>query len=210
MAKKDRVRVRLVTDSGRLSFPNLFEPRSEMSDGTKFPAPRYDATLLIPPDAKGLPELRAAIGKILVEEFGPNWKQNAKLRERLPLKLVDTSKPYYADKGLEGWFALSASNMQQQPGIVDANRQPIINPRDIYAGCWARFQVTLYAYNKAGNQGVSAALDNVQMTADGERFGGGIESAEDAFAGVGITLPDGVDAPAGKAEPIPVDPRDIF
>ena len=65
---------------------------------------------------------------------------------------------------------------------------PVIDPDDIYSGCICVASVTAFAYDQAGNKGVSFFLNSVLKLRDGDRLGGGGGggSAESDFAEAGI------------------------
>jgi hypothetical protein len=67
------------------------------------------------------------------------------------------------------------------PGIVDADRQPILTRSEMYSGVKGRASINLYAYNVNGNRGVACGLNNLQKIADGRPLGGK-SRAEDDFA----------------------------
>lgn len=83
-----------------------------------------------------------------------------------------------------------SANEDRRPGIVDAQLQDIIDDSEVYSGAWFRAQVRAYAYDQAGNKGVSFGLENVQKTRDDEPLGKGKVPASKAFEAFG--------APAGK------------
>ena len=78
-----------------------------------------------------------------------------------------------------GKLFINASS-KLQPGIVDANVQPIIDRTELYAGCYGRVQINFFPYAQAGNKGIGCGLINVQKLSDGESLGGRMK-AEDAF-----------------------------
>jgi hypothetical protein len=67
-----------------------------------------------------------------------------------------------------------------KPGIIDAQKNPVTSEDEVYSGVYARVSINLFAYNTAGNKGISAGLNNVQIVADGD-FLGGRSRAEDDF-----------------------------
>ena len=73
--------------------------------------------------------------------------------------------------------AVSAS----APGIVDADRQPILERSEVYSGVYGRASINFYAFNSNGNKGIACGLNNLQKIADGEPLGGK-SRAEDDFA----------------------------
>ena len=72
-------------------------------------------------------------------------------------------------------------NSASAPGIVDANRQPIIERSEMYSGIYGRASINFYAFNVNGNRGIACGLNNLQKLRDGEPLGGKA-SAESDFA----------------------------
>ncbi len=73
------------------------------------------------------------------------------------------------------------ANNTQAPGIVDADRQPILERREVYSGCFGRASISFYAFNTNGNKGIACSLNNLQKIKDGTPLGGH-SRAEDDFA----------------------------
>ena len=59
-----------------------------------------------------------------------------------------------------------------KPQVVDADLEPIMDQMDVYSGCVGRADIWLYAYDTAGNKGVSAIINSFQKLGDGERKSG--------------------------------------
>jgi hypothetical protein len=78
-----------------------------------------------------------------------------------------------------------SANEDRRPGVVDKNLQDIIDDSEVYSGAWFRAQVRAYAYDNAGNKGVSFGLQNVQKTKDDEPLGRGKVPASKAFEAFG-------------------------
>ena len=78
-----------------------------------------------------------------------------------------------------------SANEDRRPGVVDKNLQDIIDDSECYSGAWFRAQVRAYAYDNAGNKGVSFGLQNVQKTRDDEPLGKGKVPAAKAFEAFG-------------------------
>jgi hypothetical protein len=68
-----------------------------------------------------------------------------------------------------------------RPGIVDLNRNEIIDQDGIKSGDYARVSMNAYAYDVNGNRGVSFGLGNVQLVAEGEALSSRTR-AEDDFS----------------------------
>lgn len=65
--------------------------------------------------------------------------------------------------------------------MVDRNRQEILDQSEVYSGCYARANISFYAYNTNGNKGIACGLNAIQKTRDGESLGGTRVSVDDAF-----------------------------
>ena len=75
------------------------------------------------------------------------------------------------------------ANSATAPGVVDANRNDILDRSEVYSGCYGRASINFYAYNANGNRGIACGLNNLQKIRDGEPLGGRA-SAESDFATV--------------------------
>ena len=73
------------------------------------------------------------------------------------------------------------ANSGTAPGIVDADRQPILDRSEVYSGVYGRASINMYAFNSNGNKGIACGLNNLQKIRDGEPLGGK-SRAEDDFA----------------------------
>ena len=72
------------------------------------------------------------------------------------------------------------ANSATAPGIVDADRNPVITRSEVYSGVYGRASINLYAFNSNGNKGIACGLNNLQLIRDGEPLGGKM-SAENDF-----------------------------
>jgi hypothetical protein len=163
--------VKLITPKARASFPNLFAPKA-FAPGMEA---KYSLTLLIPKSAD-ISALREATTQVAKEKWG------SKMPKKLKSPLRDGDSDESARPEMAGhWFIRATA--KTKPGLVDKDLQAIIDPEDFYAGCWCRASLIPFAYDQAGNQGVSFALLNVQKLKDDEPFTGRV-SAEDEFQAV--------------------------
>lgn len=162
----------------RWSYANVWEPKS-INGGT----PKYSVSLIIPKsDTKTVEKIQAAI-QAAYEEGQGKLKGNGRTVPALsvlktPLRDGDTERPddpAYADS-----YFINA-NSASAPGIVDADRQPIIDRSEVYSGVYGRASINFYAFNSNGNKGIACGLNNLQKIKDGEPLGGK-SSAEDDFA----------------------------
>ena len=166
---------RVVTDVVRLSYANLFEPKS--IQGSK---PKYSVSLIIPKSDKvTLARIEAAIDAAIeagIAKFGGKRPNKAALK--LPLRDGDTERD---DEAYANSMFVNA-NSTTPPQVVDESLAPILDRSQVYSGCYARASVSFFAFNTNGNKGIACALGNVQKIRDGEPLGGGHVSAEEDFA----------------------------
>ena len=80
----------------------------------------------------------------------------------------DIEKP--DDEAYAGAYFVNA-NSSTAPGVVDADRQPIIERSEVYSGVYGRASINFYAFNVNGNRGIACGLNNLQKIRDGEPLG---------------------------------------
>ncbi len=162
----------------RWSYANVWEAKS-INGG----APKYSVSLIIPKsDTKTIEKIKAAI-QAAYEEGESKLKGNGKIVPALsvlktPLRDGDLERP--DDEAYANSYFVNA-NSGTAPGIVDADRQPIIDHSEVYSGVYGRASINFYAFNSNGNKGIACGLNNLQKMRDGEPLGGK-SRAEDDFA----------------------------
>lgn len=169
---------KVITGEVRFSYVHLFEPYSSF-DGQD---PAYSATLLIPKSdkktLKAIKDAQAAAAEAGKAKF--NGKLPAHLKTTLRDGDTDDSVDVSENPEYAGNMFIRVSS-KTKPGVVDKNVQEIIDPSEIYSGMYGRASINFFAYNTAGNRGISAGLNNVQKTKDGD-FLGGRSSADADFS----------------------------
>ena len=171
---------KVITGECRLSYANLWEPKS-INGG----APKYSVSLIIPKsDKRTLDKIKAAIQAAYAEGEG-KLKGNGKTVPALavlktPLRDGDAERP--DDEAYADSYFINA-NSGTAPGIVDNQQepQPITVRSEIYSGVYARASINFYAFNSNGNRGIACGLNNIQKLRDGDPLGGK-SRAEDDFA----------------------------
>lgn len=165
---------RIVTGEVRLSYANVWEPKSIQGG-----APKYSVSLIIPKsDTETLTAISRAIDAAIeagTAKFGGKTPNKAALK--LPLRDGDIEKD---DEAYAGAMFLNA-NSQTPPQIVDANVAPVLDRAEVYSGCYARVSLSFYAFNTNGNKGIACGLGNIQKLRDGDVLGGGHISAASDF-----------------------------
>lgn len=162
----------------RWSYANVWDPKS-INGGT----PKYSVSLIIPKSDKvTIQKIKAAI-QAAYEEGESKLKGNGKSVPSLsalktPLRDGDLERP--DDEAYKNAYFVNA-NSATAPGIVDADRQQIIDRSEVYSGVYGRASINFYAFNSNGNKGIACGLNNLQKIRDGEPLGGKA-SAESDFA----------------------------
>ena len=161
----------------RWSYVNAWEPKS-INGG----APKYSVSLIIPKsDTKTIEKIQAAI-QAAYDEGQDKLKGNGKSVPALsvlktPLRDGDAERP--DDEAYADSYFINA-NSGTAPGIVDADRQPILDRSEVYSGVYGRASINFYAFNSNGNTGIACGLNTLQKIKDGEPLGGK-SRAEDDF-----------------------------
>lgn len=163
----------------RFSYLNVNEPKTPLGGGT----PKYSVSLIIPKsDTATVAKIKAAI-KAAYDEGQIKLKGNSKFvpeLEDLKTPLRDGDKERKGDEAYEGCYFVNA-NSTTKPGVVDGDRNPILETSELYSGIYGRASINFYAFNSNGNKGIACGLNNLQKLADGEPLGGH-SRAEDDFA----------------------------
>ena len=160
----------------RWSYVNVWEPKAN-NDGKL----KYSVSLIIPKsDKKTIEKIKAAI-QAAYEEGQSKLKGNGKSVPALsilktPLRDGDLERP--DDEAYANSYFVNA-NSNNQPGIVDADRNPILERTEVYSGVYGRASINFYAFNTNGNKGIACGLNNLQKISDGEPLGGMTRAADD-------------------------------
>ncbi len=160
----------------RWSYANVWDAKS-INGG----APKYSVSLIIPKsDTKTVEKIKAAI-QAAYAEGQSKLKGNGKSVPALsviktPLRDGDTERP--DDEAYKNCYFINA-NSATAPGIVDADRNPIMERSEVYSGVYGRASISLYAFNSNGNRGIACGLNNLQKISDGEPLGGKARAEDD-------------------------------
>ena len=182
----------LNTPKFRIDWPKIFQPEKNDLNGKM----EYSCVALFPLGAD-LSELKAAAEAAAIKKFGPDkstWPDNIRnpFKDQGEKRVKDQAtgrpkvgadgQPILPDGYVAGAMMLNFKS-EQRPGVVDANVQTIMDPSEIYRGCYCVAQVNAFAYDQKGNRGISFGLNNLQKVGDGDSLGGRMKP-EDAFAPV--------------------------
>ena len=165
----------------RFCYAHVFAPKKN-DDGTNG---KYGVQLLIPKtDKAALTLIENAINAAKQAGVSSKWNGKKPANLRLPLRDGDEDRPEAPEYA--GMYFLNA-NSTQKPGIVDKDLVEIIDPEEVYSGCYGRASINFYAFNTNGNRGVGVGLNNIQKLSDGDHLGASRASAESDFGGEDFT-----------------------
>lgn len=170
----------LTTGKVRASFVNVFTPQVPVGGGEA----KYSITLLIPKtDVTTLNAIQMAMEQAKQEGVQRVFGGTMPAMVKTPLYDGDGPRPNGEPFGEEckGHMVIRASS-KDQPSVVDLNVQPILNPHDVYSGCYVRASINFFAYNQNGNRGIGCGLNAIQKVEDGEALTSRV-SAQEAFGG---------------------------
>lgn len=163
---------KIITPVFRVSFPAVFTPEKNKQSGRL----TYKVTALFEKsDEKLLLPMKEAVHAELVARFGidqTKWPKGLKLPFKLGNEKYNKNPeayPMYKDMITVNF----TSNMQ--PGVRNAsNTQDIVDPKEFYAGCYARASVIAryWRFDETHSEGVHFLLNNLQKVKEGEPFGG--------------------------------------
>lgn len=167
---------KVVTGKVRFSYVNIFKSRAFQADQDA----KFSICLLIPKDDKAtLKKIKEAIDEAIQEGISSKWNGKKPANVKLPLRDGDEERADEAPE-YEGMMFLNA-NSTQKPGIVDNDLNEILDPDEVYSGCWGRASINFYPFSVNGNKGIGVGLNNVQKLKDGEHLGAARASAESDF-----------------------------
>lgn len=168
---------KVVTGKTRFSYVNIFEPKPQGDGGE----PKYSITLLIPKsDTATLGKIKAAMAEAREAFCKKNGASALPASPINPLHDGDgvkpsTGEPYGPE--CKGCYVISLSS-KTKPVIVDAFRNEITDPNEVYSGCYGRAAINFYGYSNK-KKGIGAGLQSIQKLHDGEPLGGSRGSADD-------------------------------
>ena len=154
-----------------MSYLNVNEPKTPLGGGT----PKYSVSLIIPKsDTVTVEKIRAAI-KAAYEEGQSKLKGSSKsvpALEDIKTPLRDGDKDRKGDDAYKNAYFVSDdayknayfvnANSTSKPGVVDADKQPILDTSELYSGIIGRASINFYAYNSNGNRGIACGLNHIQ------------------------------------------------
>lgn len=158
-----------------LSWPTLIEPRASRPGRE----PKYSVAVLLHPDTD-MSLLKAAAADAAKKKFPGGVPQHKFLSPflRAGTDCIGENGKYYPES-YDDYHVLRASS-KKKPGVIDAQKRPVVEESEIYSGRLANVSVNFFAYDNE-QRGVSCGLGNVQLLGHGEPLGKARARAEDEF-----------------------------
>lgn len=171
---------KVITGEVRLSYANIFEPKS--INGSD---PKYSVSLIIDKnDTDTIEAINQAIENVKERDKSKLANKAGKIPSNLKLPLRDGDEDRPDDEAYINSYFVNA-NSKNAPAVVGTEKDKATGKAiplyedDVYSGCYARVSVNFYGFNTNGNIGIACGLGNIQKIADGERLAGGSSAEED-------------------------------
>jgi len=174
MAKKVKSPTRVLTKKVRFGYVQVFKPASIAEGGDL----KYSVCIIVKKtDTETLKRIKAGVDA--AKKAGTTlWGGKIPGDLKKPLRDGDDERPDQEE--FEGCYFMNA-NSNLRPGVLDLDKNEILDPSDFYSGCYGRASVNFFPYNSAGNKGIACGLNNLQKLTDGESLTGRTKP-EDDFA----------------------------
>lgn len=173
---------RFNTPQFRAAFISVFKARAQKQQDGSMGEAKYTVRAAFPPTTD-LSQMKSEAALAAKEKWGDKVPKNI----RSPFRLNEELDNPVAGLGDDWTIVTFSAKADNKPGVVDAQVNEIMDESEVYSGAWFRVQTRAYAYDQAGNKGVSFALDNIQKMKDDEAIGNSKPKATAAFEAVGTT-----------------------
>lgn len=167
---------KITTGKVRFSYVTLAQPRAS-EEGAE---PKYSVVLLIPKsDTATVKKIKTAVAEAAEAFRAKNGAASLPANPLTPLHDGDGSKPNGGEYGEEckGCWVMNASS-KVKPLMRDAFNEELLDPNEIYSGCYGRAVINFYGYNNR-RKGIGCGLLGVQKLHDGDPLGGTMATADD-------------------------------
>lgn len=170
----------ILTPEFRAGFISVFKATAQKNPDGTAGKPKFSIRACFPPSSD-LALLKAEAEQAAKDKWGDKIPKTL----RSPFRKNEELETPVAGIGDDWTIMTFSANEDRRPGIVDGNLQDIIDDAQVFSGAWYRCQVRAFAYENAGNKGVSFGLQNVQKLRNDDPIGGGRVPANKAFEAVG-------------------------
>lgn len=170
MAAKKEYRV--TTGKILVNFPELFE--TTLGLGT---TPHWSVQVIVSKKDKATLALIEAKIKELEDDIIKSKYAGKKPKKWLsPLRDGDEEKE---SEEYENAYFLNAKAYKYKPKVVNKDFSEILDPEEIYSGCFGRAVLTFYHYDNSGSVGIACGISTLMKVGDGEPLSGGRDVRSD-------------------------------
>lgn len=173
------LKTNMITGEGLFQWVFIDSPRVNKKDPSK--EAKYTLTYVFdkndPATPAKLAQMQACVSDALEKKFGA--KKPAKFKN--PIKDGDVETDSEGKVRYPGAYFFEAKN-STKPGLVDADRNEILDANAVWSGCKGKVSVGFVAYDVDGSKGVTVYLNNVMLTDNSAPKQTGKKSAVDDFA----------------------------
>ncbi len=180
----------MTTEEVRLGYVHLSQPRSAQPGQE----PKFSAQILVPKtDVATYQQMQSVIEATIQDGITNKWNGVRPSVIKNPIRDGDGVKQNGEPFGPEakGHWVINATSTKRVK-VYDLNLNEILDPTQFYSGMYAKVNLNFKSFSNNGNRGIGCYLEAVQKTRNGEQFGGGSISPQDAFGGA---------APQPQAQP---------
>lgn len=174
----------VVTPAFRVSYPFVFEARfNELKNKDEY------SIVALFKKGENLKVLTDAMELAAKEKWGADktkWPKNL----RNPIKdqgekAKEVDGKTVLPSGYESGAKFLTLTSKDKPAVLDQAKNEILIKSEFYAGCYARAIVHAYAYDNAGNKGITFYLNALQKVKEGEPLSGRMKP-EDQFTAIEV------------------------
>ena len=173
------LKTNMISPTGTFQWVFLDKPKVDKNNPEK--EPFYSITLLMdkkdPKVIEKLDQMKSCIKDALEKRFG----DKVPAKYYTPIKDGDVETDKEGNPAYPGFWYIEAKN-KEKPGLVDADREPILTQQAVWSGCKGRLSLGFVGYDVSAKKGVTIYLNNVQLTDNSAPKMGGRKSAEEDFS----------------------------
>ena len=173
------LKTNMISPTGTFQWVFLDKPKVVKNNPEK--EPFYSITLLMdkkdPKVIEKLDQMKSCIKDALEKRFG----DKVPAKYYTPIKDGDVETDKEGNPAYPGFWYIEAKN-KEKPGLVDADREPILTQQAVWSGCKGRLSLGFVGYDVSAKKGVTIYLNNVQLTDNSAPKMGGRKSAEEDFS----------------------------
>lgn len=157
---------KITTGEAILSYAHIFEPAPDLNGNLK-----YSCSLIFPKNSKTPGLIKETLGKMFEDDDVKSVIGNTRNFAHPLMHDGDTERP--DDPAYKGSYYINAkSNSDHRPRLFDRERNELVDPEDLYSGCWVQAVLVLFPYAHKGSKGISASLVALRKLKDGKRLSG--------------------------------------